>query len=214
MAIDSTIVNALTIDVEDYFQVSAFAPYIQRRDWGNYACRVERNVDKILEILDSSNSKATFFTLGWVAQRYPELVRRIVDSGHEIASHGYSHKRATEQTCEDFLADIREAKNVLEDISGERVLGYRAPSFSVGTENRWALDAIAEAGYQYSSSVYPVKHDHYGWEDAPRFAFRPSRNLVEIPVSTIRLLNRNWPAGGGVILDFCRMDSRLGRFAG
>lgn len=197
MRTDRSIVNALTIDVEDYFQVSAFAPFVQRDDWDRCECRVERNVDKILEILDQYRARATFFTLGWVADRYPLLARRIVDGGHELASHGYSHRRATEQSRDDFVGDISWAKKVLEDASGAPVLGYRAPSFSVGTCNQWALEAIAEAGYKYSSSIYPVRHDHYGWESAPRFAFRPSAALLEIPVSTVRLASRNWPAGGG-----------------
>lgn len=197
MRTDRGIVNALTIDVEDYFQVSAFAPFVQRGDWNGCECRVERNVDKILEILDECRARATFFTLGWVADRYPLLARRIVEAGHELASHGYSHRRATEQNRNDFLGDISWAKKVLEDASGAPVLGYRAPSFSVGRRNQWALDVIAEAGYKYSSSIYPVRHDHYGWDSAPRFAFRPSAALLEIPVSTVRLASRNWPAGGG-----------------
>lgn len=191
------IVNALTIDVEDYFQVSALASVIRPEDWEKRECRVEGNVDHILKMLDSFGVRATFFTLGWIAERYPQLVRRIVEGGHEIASHGYAHQRASDQTEETFLADIVVAKRVLEDISGEQVLGYRAPSFSIGASNSWALKAIEKAGYAYSSSVYPVKHDHYGWQGAPRFAFRPSAGLLEIPISTVHFWNRNWPAGGG-----------------
>lgn len=191
------IINALTIDVEDYFHVSALAPVIRPEDWGKWDCRVERNVDRILELLDSSGARATFFTLGWVAERYPNLVRSIVESGHELASHGYAHKRASDQTEETFFADILSAKKLLEDISGEQVRGYRAPSFSIGAENSWALDSIERAGYLYSSSIYPVRHDHYGWQDAPRFSFRPTVGLLEIPISTVRFWDRNWPAGGG-----------------
>ncbi|NMG33066.1 DUF3473 domain-containing protein [Azoarcus sp. TTM-91] len=191
------ITNALTIDVEDYFQVSALAPHFPRQEWDAVPCRVEQNVDLILSLLQERDAKATFFTLGWVAERYPHLVRRIADAGHEVASHGYGHERASAQTPEAFLADISLAKAVLEDIVGEPVKGYRAPSFSIGKSNLWAHECIARAGYSYSSSVYPVKHDHYGIPDAPRFPYRLESGLMEIPVTTMRLLGRNWPAGGG-----------------
>ncbi|NMG47393.1 DUF3473 domain-containing protein [Azoarcus communis] len=191
------ITNALTIDVEDYFQVSALAPHFPRQSWESVPCRVERNVDLILGMLDAAQAKATFFTLGWVAERFPQLVRRIADGGHELASHGYSHERASAMTPDAFLADISLAKAVLEDISGRAVTGYRAPSFSIGMANLWAHDTIAQAGYAYSSSVYPVKHDHYGIPDAPRFPYRLASGLIEIPVTTMRWLGRNWPAGGG-----------------
>ncbi len=194
---NAPIVNALTIDVEDYFQVSALAPHFPRQDWDGVPCRVERNVDLILELLDRHGTKATFFTLGWVAERYPQLVRRIADGGHELASHGYGHERASALTPEAFFADIALAKAVLEDISGHAVTGYRAPSFSIGESNPWAHDFIAEAGYRYSSSIYPVKHDHYGMPDAPRFPYRLASGLIEIPVTTMRWFGRNWPAGGG-----------------
>ncbi|WP_408003486.1 XrtA system polysaccharide deacetylase [Pseudothauera nasutitermitis] len=195
--IPAPIANALTIDVEDYFQVSALAAHFPREQWDAQPCRVERNVDRILDLLARHDARATFFTLGWVAERYPQLVRRIAAGGHEVASHGYAHERASAQTPEVFLADIRLAKAVLEDISGQPVSGYRAPSFSIGAGNPWAHDCIAEAGYRYSSSVYPVRHDHYGMPDAPRFPWRLDNGLVEIPVSTVRWLGRNWPAGGG-----------------
>ncbi|AVZ80770.1 polysaccharide deacetylase family protein [Zoogloeaceae bacteirum Par-f-2] len=191
------ITNALTIDVEDYFQVSALAPHFPRSQWETVPCRVEANVERILELLARYDTVATFFTLGWIAERYPGLVRRIAAGGHEIASHGYGHERASAQTPETFLADIRLAKAVLEDITGQDVAGYRAPSFSIGRDNPWAHDCIAQAGYRYSSSVYPVRHDHYGMPDAPRFAWRLDNGLVEIPVTTTRWLGRNWPAGGG-----------------
>jgi polysaccharide deacetylase family protein (PEP-CTERM system associated) len=193
----TTIVNALTIDVEDYFQVSAFAPHIRRSEWDTLPCRVEQNVDRILELLEEVGVQATFFTLGWVAERYPDLVRRISDSGHELASHGFAHHRATEQHRDEFLADIRLAKAVLEDISGCAVRGYRAPSFSVGPKNPWAFECIGEAGYRYSSSIYPIRHDHYGVPDAPRFSHQTTPGLLELPVATVRLLSSNWPAGGG-----------------
>jgi polysaccharide deacetylase family protein (PEP-CTERM system associated) len=196
-ASEAAITNALTIDVEDYFQVSALAPHFPRKNWDAVPCRVERNVDLILDLLDQRGAKATFFTLGWVAERFPQLVRRIADGGHEVASHGYCHERASAMTPKAFLADIALAKAVLEDIAGHRVTGYRAPSFSIGMQNLWAHDTIAEAGYVYSSSVYPVKHDHYGIPDAPRFPYLLESGLMEIPVTTMRLLGRNWPAGGG-----------------
>ncbi|AWI79749.1 polysaccharide deacetylase family protein [Parazoarcus communis] len=196
-ASEKAIVNALTIDVEDYFQVSALAPHFPRKNWDAVPCRVERNVDLILDLLDQRGAKATFFTLGWVAERYPQLVRRIAEGGHEVASHGYSHERASAMTPKAFLADIALAKAVLEDIAGKKVTGYRAPSFSIGMQNLWAHDTIAEAGYVYSSSVYPVKHDHYGIPDAPRFPYLLASGLMEVPVTTMRLLGRNWPAGGG-----------------
>lgn len=191
------IANALTVDVEDYFQVSALAPHIARADWECMPCRVERNMDCILELLDDSGAHATFFTLGWIAERYPQLVRSLVRAGHELASHGYGHRRATDQQPAEFLQDIRSAKALLEDIAGVEVKGYRAPSFSIGEENSWAFDCIGEAGYRYSSSVYPIRHDHYGTPDAPRFLHRVRGSLLEIPITTARVLQRNLPAGGG-----------------
>lgn len=190
------IVNAMTVDVEDYFQVSALAPYISRSAWTTCECRVERNMDKILRLFDDHGVKATFFVLGWIAERYPELVRRIVAAGHEVASHGYAHLRASEQSEEAFFADIHLAKILLEDIAGQAVKGYRAPSFSIGKENPWALPCIERAGYRYSSSIYPIHHDHYGMPDAPRFAYEVN-GLKEIPITTVHALGRNWPAAGG-----------------
>lgn len=190
------ITNMFTIDVEDYFQVSAFAPHILRSTWSSMECRVERNVDRILQLLADHSTKATFFTLGWIAERYPEVVRRIADGGHEIASHGYGHERAHDQTPEEFTADIRLAKLVLEDLSGQEVVGYRAPSFSIGEGNLWAFECLESEGYRYSSSIYPIQHDHYGMPDAPRFAHRIGR-LIEVPATTVRMMRRNWPASGG-----------------
>ena len=192
-----TIRNALTIDVEDYFQVSAFAPYIPREQWSARACRVELNVDRILQMLDMHETKATFFTLGWIAERYPHLVRRIVDGGHELASHGYGHQRASDLTEAAFSEDIESAKKLLEDLSGHGVKGYRAPSFSIGESNLWAFDCLERAGYCYSSSIYPIRHDHYGMPDAPRFAHQVRAGLLEVPVTTARFFARNWPASGG-----------------
>ena len=189
--------NAMTIDVEDYFQVSALAPYIERSEWDGRECRVEQNVERILCMLEDSGARATFFTLGWVAERYPQLVRRIVDNGHELASHGFAHRRVNEQTPEAFFSDIQLAKVVLEDVGSVEVRGYRAPSFSVGPANAWAFECIERAGYRYSSSVYPIRHDHYGTPDAPRFIHDVRDGLLEVPVATMRMFGRNWPAGGG-----------------
>ena len=184
------ITNALTIDVEDYFQVSAFAPHIDRAEWDQRECRVERNVHRILDLLDRHETKATFFTLGWVAQRYPQLVKQIVARGHELASHGYGHERASDLTEQAFTEDIRSAKAILEDLAGHPILGYRAPSFSIGKGNLWAFDCLANTGHRYSSSIYPIAHDHYGMPDSPRFAY-------EVRLTTLRAFGRNFPSSGG-----------------
>ncbi|MEW6415612.1 MAG: XrtA system polysaccharide deacetylase [Pseudomonadota bacterium] len=191
--------NAMSIDVEDYFQVSAFAPHIRREDWDRLPCRVERNVDVILGLLDEAGARATFFTLGWIAERYPQVVRRIVDNGHELASHGYGHQRASDLTPAQFRADITRAKSILEDRGGVAVRGYRAPSFSINRRNWWAVEELENAGYVYSSSIYPVKHDHYGMPDAPRFPHRPNGEggILELPPTTVPLFGRNLPAAGG-----------------
>jgi len=189
--------NALTIDVEDYFQVSAFAPYIRRDEWDTRECRVERNVGRILELLAEREVKATFFTLGWVAERYPQLVKRIVQGGHELASHGYGHERVSDLDETAFTEDVTRAKGILEDLGGRPVLGYRAPSFSIGRGNLWAFDVLARAGYRYSSSIYPIAHDHYGMPESPRFAYRLANDLLEVPVTTLRMAGRNLPSSGG-----------------
>ncbi|MBN9577999.1 MAG: DUF3473 domain-containing protein [Alphaproteobacteria bacterium] len=191
--------NAITVDIEDYFQVEAFNGLITRDQWDGFECRVERNVDRILELFASADVKGTFFTLGWIARRYPALVRRIADGGHEIASHGSMHFRAADQTPAVFANDVREAKAVLEDIVGTEVKGYRAPSFSITRESLWVFDVLNQAGYRYSSSTYPIAHDLYGIPEAPRFAFYPigDSEFIEIPVTAVRFLNRNWPCGGG-----------------
>ena len=201
--------NALTIDVEDYFQVSAFAPHISRNDWDQRECRVEQNVERILEMLEAQDTHATFFTLGWVAERYPAMVRKIVEHGHELASHGYGHERASDQSPQAFYDDIHKAKQILEDIGSCQVIGYRAPSFSIGKGNLWAFDCLEQAGYRYSSSIYPIQHDHYGMPDAPRHAHQIG-NLLEIPATTLRFFNRNWPASGGGY--FRLMPYRLSRW--
>ncbi len=189
--------NAMSIDVEDYFQVSAFAPYIERSDWDRRECRVEANMARILDLLDAQGVKATFFTLGWIAERYPGLVRSIVARGHELASHGYGHQRASELDRDAFAEDVGRAKMLLEDLGGVAVRGYRAPSFSIGTANLWAFDVLQEAGYRYSSSVYPIAHDHYGMPDSPRFSYPVREGLIEVPVTTLRIGGRNLPSSGG-----------------
>ncbi len=194
-----SITNAMSVDVEDYFQVSAFESNIARDDWNTLECRVEQNTQKILALFDQKNIKATFFTLYWVAQRYPELIRAIVDAGHELASHGMEHKRVTQQTPLEFKADITESKKRLEDISGQAVIGYRAASYSITNDTYWALEILEEAGYQYSSSIYPIRHDLYGIPDAPRFVYKPfpESQFLEIPISTLQFGSNNYPCGGG-----------------
>lgn len=191
--------NAMTIDVEDYFQVSAFEAHIPRESWNNIPCRIESNMEKILALLDEKQIKATFFTLGWIAERYPEMIKYVVNNGHELASHGWGHSRVTDMSRAEFRNDVIRSKSLLEDMSGQVVQGYRAPSFSINNHNLWALDCLADAGYRYSSSIYPVKHDHYGMPDAPRFPNYPrgEKGVLEIPVTTVRLWGRNLPAGGG-----------------
>ncbi len=192
-------VNALTVDVEDYFQVEAFFGLIDRSDWSRYECRVERNTERVLALFEREGVKATFFALGWVAEHYPSLIRRIVAQGHELASHGLEHRRADSQNYAGFIADVARAKAILEDTAGVVVQGYRAASFSISERNLWSFDALAEAGYRYSSSIYPVRHDLYGVPRAPRFPFYPlaGRDLVEIPVTTSARLGVNFPTGGG-----------------
>lgn len=190
--------NAMTVDVEDYFQVSAFERHIQRGAWDTTPLRVEANVDRILSLFAEGNVKATFFTLGWVAERLPGMVRRIVGEGHELASHGWEHIRVNNQRPEAFLADVTRTKSLLEDIGGLRVTGYRAASYSIGAANLWALDKLADAGYLYSSSIAPIRHDLYGMPEAPRFAFAAADGrLTEIPVTTINIGQRNINCGGG-----------------
>ena len=197
--IDAVRANALTIDVEDYFQVEAFSGFIDRSQWDRLECRIERNVDRILELLAGAGAQGTFFTLGWVAQRYPQTVRRIVAGGHELASHGLSHHRADRQSRAEFLNDVGQAKTILEDTGGVAVRGYRAASFSITPRNLWAFDALEQAGYQYSSSLYPIRHDLYGMPHAPRFAFYPlaASRFMEIPVTAVNRFGVNWPCGGG-----------------
>ncbi len=193
------ILNGLSVDVEDWFQVGAFETVIDRGDWDGLDCRVERNCQQILAQFDAAGVKGTFFTLGWVAQRYPAMMRAIADAGHEIASHGWDHERVFVLGRAAFAQDIERARNVLEDVTGLAVTGYRAPSFSIDARTPWAHEVLAEQGYTYSSSVAPIVHDHYGWREAPRFAFRPvaGADLIEIPVTTAEVAGRRMAAGGG-----------------
>ncbi len=191
--------NAMTVDVEDYFQVSAFEKHIDRADWDRLPHRVEQNTHRILDLFNEHDVKATFFTLGWVAERYPDLIKRMVKEGHELASHGYSHVRVTQQTPAEFRADVIKTKMLLEDLSGVVIKGYRAASYSINESNMWALKILEETGHLYSSSIYPVKHDLYGVPDAPRFSFRPhgDSGILEIPITTIELFGKKLPCGGG-----------------
>ncbi len=198
MVPNNIITNAMSVDVEDYFQVSAFESVIDRADWDKLECRVEKNTHKALALFSAANVKATFFVLGWVAERYPQLVREIVENGHELASHGYSHRRITMLDKTQFRDEIKTTKKILEEIGGVEVKGYRAPSYSIVDSTLWAHELLAEEGYRYSSSVYPIKHDLYGIPDAPRFNYEvPEVKMLEIPVSTVTLLGRNVPCGGG-----------------
>jgi polysaccharide deacetylase family protein (PEP-CTERM system associated) len=191
-------INAMSIDVEEHFQVSAFEGHIDRGTWDGHPSRVEQNVERILELLDDHGTNATFFILGWIAQRHHRLVERIANAGHEVASHGFNHVRVTSQTPAEFRQDVEDTKRVLEDICGTEVIGFRAASFSIGSANLWALDVLAEAGYRYSSSVNPIRHDHYGSPSSPRVPFRAEKGgLLEVPISTIPLLGNNLPCGGG-----------------
>jgi polysaccharide deacetylase family protein (PEP-CTERM system associated) len=199
VALKPDIINGLSVDVEDWFQVGAFENVIERGEWDSIKTRVEDNVYRVIDLFAEANVSATFFTLGWVAKRHPAMIRRIVDAGHEIASHGYDHARVFTFDRKAFAEDIRKAREILEGSSGKKVIGYRAPSFSIDHRTPWAFAELAEQGYAYSSSVAPVVHDHYGWPDAPRFAFRPvpRADLIELPVTTAMLGGRRVAAGGG-----------------
>lgn len=194
-----TIVNGLSVDVEDWFQVGAFESIIERDEWACLDDRVDRNVREILDLFDEAGATATFFTLGWVAQRHGALLREIVNRGHEMASHGWDHQRVFRMDRAAFAEDISRARKVIEDASGHQVKGYRAPSFSIDQRTPWAFEELANQGYVYSSSVAPVAHDHYGWKEAPRFAFRPipGLDLIEIPVTTAMFGGKRLAAGGG-----------------
>lgn len=194
----ATVVNAMTVDVEDYFQVSAFEQCIRREDWPQWPVRVEDNTRRVLDLFARKGVHATFFVLGWVAERFPSLVRDIGAAGHEVASHGYGHERVSTLSREEFRHSIVHSKQLLEDLAGTAVLGYRAPSYSIGPGTLWAHDELREAGYRYSSSIVPLHHDLYGMPTAPRFPFfSKASGMLEIPVTTARRWGRNWPCGGG-----------------
>lgn len=191
-------VHAMTCDVEDYFQVSAFDGIVPRDRWKQVECRIPRNIDKALQLFSDHAAKATFFTLGWVAENHPEVIRRIVDEGHELASHGMAHFRVWSQKPEDFREDALRSRKLLEDVGSVEVTGYRAASWSIDGRTPWAHEILSEAGYRYSSSVYPVMHDHYGVPDAPRQPHEiDGTGIIEIPPSTARMFGRNIPAAGG-----------------
>ena len=193
------VVNALSVDVEEWFQVGAFERVIARGQWDGLASRVEDNCARVLDLFAAAGVKATFFTLGWIAARHPALVRRIHEAGHEVASHGWDHARVFTLGPAAFAGDLARSRAALEDAAGAPVCGYRAPSFSIDARTPWAFDVLAEHGYAYSSSVAPVVHDHYGWREAPRFAFRPLADspLLELPVTTAQWAGRRLAAGGG-----------------
>ncbi len=192
------VTNAMTVDVEDYFQVAAFERCIRREDWPQWPVRVEDNTRRILEMFARRGVHATFFVLGCVAERFPSLVREISAAGHEVASHGYGHERLTTLTRAEFRVGIVRTKHLLEDIIGTPVVGYRAPSYSIGPGTLWAHEELRAAGYRYSSSIVPIHHDLYGMPEAPRFPFVvEGSGLLEIPVTTVRRYGRNWPCGGG-----------------
>lgn len=191
--------NALSVDVEDWFQVGAFERVIDRADWDGLELRVEANTDRLLEMFARAGVHGTFFTLGWVAERRPALIRRIAEAGHEVASHGWDHRRVFTLTPDQFSSDLKKTRETLENISGVAVTGYRAPSFSIDARTPWAHAILAEHGYAYSSSVAPVRHDHYGWPGTPHHAWRPlaDSGLVELPVTTAALGPKRIAMGGG-----------------
>lgn len=192
--------NALTVDVEDYYQVEAFAKVVHREDWPRWESRVERNTKILLEMFARHNVRGTFFTLGYVAEQHPQLIREIAQAGHEIACHSYHHRLVYSQTPEEFRQDLRQAKQRLEDLTGTAVIGYRAPSYSITAQSLWALDILIEEGFSYDSSIFPVHHDRYGMPDAERFPHilhRPTGEIIEFPPSTVRIGNTNIPISGG-----------------
>jgi polysaccharide deacetylase family protein (PEP-CTERM system associated) len=206
------VLNGMSVDVEEWFQVGAFERVIDKADWTGLESRVEANTDATLALFAETGVVGTFFTLGWVADRYPRLIRRIVDAGHEIASHGWDHQRVFTMTPDVFRADLARARATIEDAAGQKVTGYRAPSFSIDQRTPWAHVVLAEEGYAYSSSVAPLKHDHYGWREAPRYAFRPLADsaMIELPVTVAEIGKRRLATGGGF---FRLLPSALTDFA-
>ncbi|WP_334050896.1 XrtA system polysaccharide deacetylase [Alteromonas gracilis] len=189
--------NAMTVDVEDYFQVSAFEGVVDKKDWDSISLRVGDNTHRLLDLFAANNVKSTFFTLGWVAQRCPDVIKRIVREGHELASHGLAHQRATTMSEKELYDDIKQSKDIIEDIGGVALKGYRAPSFSINDSNTWAYDILKDLGFVYSSSTYPINHDLYGVPEWPRFKYERENGLIEIPIPTIRKKGVNVGIGGG-----------------
>ena len=200
MKIEKGPVNALTVDVEDYYQVEAFAGIISRQEWANWEPRIEKNTGRLLELFERCQVRGTFFILGWVAEHHPQVVRDIVLAGHEIACHGYHHKLIRSQSYAEFRDDVRRAKSLLEDITGREVDGYRAPTYSITTQTLWALEILIEEGFRYDSSIFPIRHDRYGIPDAKRFPYvirGKSGELIEFPPSTVKIFGQNLPIAGG-----------------
>lgn len=209
--------NALSVDVEDYFQVASLAKAVRREDWNDIEPRVERSTRRLLKLLARAGVRATMFVLGWVAERWPQLVREIVEAGHEAALHGYDHRSITSLSRKEFRSDIRTSKALVEEAAGTEVIGYRAPNYSIVKRTEWALEILAEEGIRYDSSIFPIRHDRYGIPDAPRFPWRIKTDngseLIEFPMSTIRLAGLNFPfVGGGYLRHFpfavCRWGIR------
>lgn len=198
---ETFVLNALTVDVEDYFMVSAFSDVVRYDDWQNYESRIEKNTSKVLDVFDEHGVKATFFILGWVAKRHPGLVYEIKKRGHELACHSYSHRLAYDLKPDEFREDTRVSKRIIEDASGERIFGYRAPSYSITKDSLWTLDILTEEGFGYDSSIFPIHHDRYGIPEFGRFSTeietKGAGRILEIPLSTVRLFGRNIPIAGG-----------------
>lgn len=188
---------AMTVDVEEYFQVAAFDDVVSINEWGNFQSRIESQIDLILQLFEEKSMRGTFFILGSVAELHPQIVKKIASNGHEIASHGHMHQKVDRQNVTEFRHDLLKSKNTLEDIIGKAVYGYRAPSFSINKTNEWAFEVLREVGFIYSSSTYPIQHDHYGTPDWPKNPYEPLEGILELPQSTIELFGRTVPAGGG-----------------
>jgi polysaccharide deacetylase family protein (PEP-CTERM system associated) len=203
-------IDGLSVDVEDYFHVEAFAGQISPDIWTAFPSRVRPNCERILGLLERLGWRATFFVLGWVAEREPALIREIAKAGHELGCHSYAHGRVFSQPPEVFREDLRRARGIIEDVAGTRVLGYRAPTFSIVRRSLWAMEILAEEGFLYDSSIFPIRHDLYGYPEFPRFLQRiqlaSGREILEVPMSTIRFAGANWPVAGGGYLRLLPMS--------
>jgi len=192
------ITNYLTIDVEEHFQVAAFDDIVSSKDWGLYESRVEKNTKVLLDLLQQHKTKATFFIVGWTAKRHPDLVREIANQGHDVGCHSYMHRKIYDLTPEEFRKDTIKAKAILEQVTGKKIIGYRAPSYSITKKSLWAIDILDDLGFEYDSSIFPIFHDNYGIPGAPRFRYQhESLNMIEYPISTAKVLGRNFPVAGG-----------------